>query len=120
MPRAAGHMLLSALAFSLMTLFVKLAGTRLPTQEVVVARALLTLLFTLMALWRAGVAPLGSKRPLLWLRGVTGSFALMCVYYAVTHLPLAEATVLVSGLGSAPYAGMPECGRSGTVRRLSR
>lgn len=87
-------MLLSALAFSLMTLFVKLAGARLPTQEIVLARALLTLLFTLVALWRAGVAPLGSKRPLLWLRGVTGSLALLCVYYAVTHLPLAEATVL--------------------------
>jgi drug/metabolite transporter (DMT)-like permease len=94
MPRAAGHMLLSALAFSLMTLFVKLAGARLPTQEIVLARALLTLLFTLAALQRAGVAPLGSKRPLLWLRGVTGSLALLCVYYAVTHLPLAEATVL--------------------------
>jgi drug/metabolite transporter (DMT)-like permease len=94
MPRAAGHMLLSAFAFSLMTLFVKLAGARLPTQEIVLARALLTLLFTLIALWRAGVAPLGSKRPLLWLRGVTGSLALVCVYYAVTHLPLAEATVL--------------------------
>jgi drug/metabolite transporter (DMT)-like permease len=94
MPRAAGHMLLSALAFSLMTLFVKLAGARLPTQEIVLARALLTLLFTLVALWHAGVAPLGSKRPLLWLRGVTGSLALLCVYYAVTHLPLAEATVL--------------------------
>jgi drug/metabolite transporter (DMT)-like permease len=94
MPRAAGHMLLSALAFSLMTLFVKLAGARLPTQEIVLSRALLTLLFTLVALWRAGVAPLGSKRPLLWLRGVTGSLALVCVYYAVTHLPLAEATVL--------------------------
>jgi drug/metabolite transporter (DMT)-like permease len=94
LPRAAVHMLISAFAFSLMTLFVKLAGARLPTQEIVLARALLTLLFTLVALWRAGVPPLGSRQPLLWLRGVTGSLALLCVYYAVTHLPLAEATVL--------------------------
>lgn len=87
-------MLLSALAFSLMTLFVKLAGQRLPTQELVSARALLTLVFSLVALRHAGIAPLGSKRPLLWLRGTTGFLALSCVYYAVTHLPLAEATVL--------------------------
>lgn len=87
-------MLLSALAFSVMTLLVKLCGRTLPTQEIVLARALLTLLFTLFALWRAGVKPLGSMQPLLWLRGVTGSLALVCVYYAVKHLPLAEATVL--------------------------
>lgn len=87
-------MLLSALAFSLMTLFVKLAAARLPTQEIVLARALLTLSFTYVALRRARVAPLGSLRPLLWLRGVTGSLALFCVYYAVARLPLAEATVL--------------------------
>ena len=87
-------MLLSAFAFSLMTLFVKLAGQSLPTQEIVTARALLTLVFTLVALRRARIAPLGSKRPLLWLRGAIGFLALSCVYYAVTHLPLAEATVL--------------------------
>lgn len=94
LPPAAGYMLLSALAFSLMTLFVKLAGARLPTQEIVLARALLTLVFTLFALWRAKIKPLGSMQPLLWLRGVTGALALQCVYYAVKHLPLAEATVL--------------------------
>jgi len=87
-------MLLSAVAFSLMTLFVKLAGERLPTQEVVSARAALTLIFSYAALRRAQVPALGSGRPLLWLRGASGFAALSCVYYAVTHLPLAEATVL--------------------------
>jgi drug/metabolite transporter (DMT)-like permease len=87
-------MLLSAVAFSVMTLFVKLAGQRLPAHEIVAARAALTLLFSYAALRRAGVAPLGSMRPLLWLRGVFGFLALSSVYYAVTHLPLAEATVL--------------------------
>jgi drug/metabolite transporter (DMT)-like permease len=93
-PLGARYMLLAAFAFSLMTLFVKLAGQRLPAQEVVAARAALTLLFSYAALRRAGVAPLGSGRPLLWVRGACGFLALSSVYYAVTHLPLAEATVI--------------------------
>jgi drug/metabolite transporter (DMT)-like permease len=87
-------MLLAAFAFSLMTLFVKLAGQRLPAQEIVAVRAALTLLFSYVALRKAGLPPLGSGRPLLWVRGLCGFSALSCVYYAVTHLPLAEATVM--------------------------
>lgn len=84
----------SALAFALMTLFVRLAGRGLPSQEIVSARAALTLVFTFAMLRRAGVAPLGNNRRLLLLRGVSGFIALSCVYYAVTTLPLAEATVI--------------------------
>jgi drug/metabolite transporter (DMT)-like permease len=94
LPLGARYMLLAAFAFSVMTLFVKLAGQRLPAQEVVAARAALTLLFSYVALRRAGVPPLGSGRPLLWVRGACGFLALSSVYYAVTHLPLAEATVI--------------------------
>jgi len=39
MQRGAQLMITSALAFSVMTVFVKLAGERLPSQEIVVARA---------------------------------------------------------------------------------
>ena len=94
LPLGARYMLLAAFAFSLMTLFVKLAGQRLPAQEIVAVRAALTLLFSYVALRRAGIPALGSGRPLLWVRGLCGFSALSCVYYAVTHLPLAEATVL--------------------------
>ena len=37
---------------------------------------------------------LGHKKHLLIARGAVGVIALICVYYSVTHLPLAEATVL--------------------------
>jgi drug/metabolite transporter (DMT)-like permease len=87
-------MLVSGFAFALMTLFVKLAGERLPSQQIVAARAALTLLFTYVMLRRARVGALGQRRGLLILRGLCGFSALSCVYYAVTKLPLAEATVL--------------------------
>lgn len=88
------YMLASALAFAGMTAFVKLAAQRLPSQEVVAARAAISLVLSLAWLRQAGVSPLGRRRGLLLLRGVFGFAGLSCVYYAVAHLPLAEATVL--------------------------
>jgi len=93
-PLGARYMALSALAFSVMTLFVKLVGQRLPSQEIVAVRAALTLGMTYVALRRAGVPILGTRQPLLWLRGAFGFISLSSIYYAVTHMPLAEATVI--------------------------
>ena len=87
-------MALGAFYFSLMTLFVKLVGARLPNQEVVLVRGVFTLLFTWALLRRAGVPVLGNRRGVLLLRGLFGFGGLSCFYYAVVHLPLAEATVL--------------------------
>ena len=94
MQKGVGSMVLSALAFSLMTVFVKLAGERLPSQEIVVARAALSLALSWSLLRRAGISPWGNERRALWLRGLLGFAGLSCVFAAVTHLPLAEATVL--------------------------
>jgi drug/metabolite transporter (DMT)-like permease len=87
-------MVLSAFAFSWMTVFVKLAGRRLPWQEIVFARALVTLGLSYLAVRAAGVPTFGKHRKLLVVRGIFGFMGLSSVYYAVTHLPLAEATVL--------------------------
>src|SRR5688572_20362062 len=87
-------MIVSAFAFSVMTLLVKLAGQRIPSQEIVTVRAALTLLLSYAALRRAGLPVLGTRRPLLIVRGLFGFAALSCIYYAVTHMPLAEATVI--------------------------
>ncbi|HUE96971.1 MAG TPA: DMT family transporter [Longimicrobiaceae bacterium] len=87
-------MVIGAFYFSLMTLFVKLVGQRVPNQEIVLVRGALTLVFSYALLRRAGVHPLGNRRGLLVLRGFLGFAALSFMYYALVHLPLAEATVL--------------------------
>jgi drug/metabolite transporter (DMT)-like permease len=87
-------MVLSALAFSLMVVGVKQVGERLPIGEVVLARALVSLVLSYGMVRRLGVDPWGRRRGLLVLRGLVGSAALFCVYAAVMHLPLAAATVL--------------------------
>jgi drug/metabolite transporter (DMT)-like permease len=88
------QMVLGAFYFSLMSLAVKLVGHRIPNQEVVLVRGVLTLGFTYLLLRRASVPPLGFRRRGLVARGFLGYGALSCFYFALVHLPLAEATVL--------------------------
>lgn len=83
-----------AFSFSLMSTFAKLAGGRIPTQEIVFFRGLVTLVLTLFALHRAGIAPWGRDRGLLLLRGLFGYAALSCFLWAVMRLPLADTTVI--------------------------
>jgi drug/metabolite transporter (DMT)-like permease len=87
-------MLLSALSFSLMGICVKQVGGRLPAAEVVLARALVSLALSWWLLRREGISPWGRRRGLLVWRGAIGSVALLCVYVALSELPLASATVL--------------------------
>ncbi len=87
-------MALAAFWFSLMSLLVKLAGQRLGTQQIVLVRALVTLLLSYVLLRRAGIEMWGRHRKLLLLRGLLGFVALSCFYFGVIHLPLADATVI--------------------------
>lgn len=87
-------MVASAFWFSVMSALVKLAGERLPSQEIVLARAVVSLVLSWGLLRRAGVSPWGREPRWLLLRGFFGFVGLTCVYFAVTRLPLAEATVI--------------------------
>lgn len=87
-------MLASALAFSLMGVCVKALRGRLPVAEVVLARAVVSLLISWWMLRRSGLDPWGQRRGLLVGRGMLGTAGLYCVYLALTGLPLAVATVL--------------------------
>jgi len=88
-------MVAAAFFFSLMSLLVRLAGAEgIPTMQVVFARSVVVLAITGLLLLRQGVSPLGHSRPLLLLRGIVGFISLSCFYFALIHLPLAEATVI--------------------------
>ncbi len=88
------YMVGAAFFFSLMSLFVKLVGQRLPSQEIVLVRSVVTLLYSYLAVRWAGVHLWGSNKKLLWLRGLLGFCALSCFFFALTKLPLADATVI--------------------------
>ena len=88
------YMTLSALGFSIMSVLVKVAAKRLPTGEIVLARALMTLVLSYVMVKRAGLSPWGHQRPKLVQRGLLGFAALGCYYVALVRLPLADATTL--------------------------
>lgn len=88
------YMMGAALLFSIMSLLVKLIGERLPSVEVVFVRNAISLVITGYMLYQAGISPWGQRRGLLLVRGFAGFFALLCFFYAIPRLPLAEVTVL--------------------------
>jgi drug/metabolite transporter (DMT)-like permease len=87
-------MLMGTLFFSAMSVFAKLAGERLPTMELVLARVLVTLVMCAWAFRSLQISPWGNNRRLLLMRGFAGFMGLSCYFYAINHLPLADATVI--------------------------
>ena len=94
-PLGARYMLLSAFGFAIMAMFVKIAGRQgLPVLEIIAARAAVSLVLSFIQVKSKGIALFGHNKPLLLIRGLVGFFTLTGVYYALLHLPFAEATVL--------------------------
>jgi drug/metabolite transporter (DMT)-like permease len=87
-------MVASALGFSIMSMLVKVASARLPTGEIVLARAVVTLVASYVMVRRAGLPLWGTNRRGLALRGVLGfgglsigwstAFAIACGVAGVT------------------------------------
>jgi drug/metabolite transporter (DMT)-like permease len=91
------YMAASALGFSVMSMLVKVASERLPTGEIVLARAVVTLALSYLMIARANLpppAPWGTQRAGLILRGVLGFGGLAAYYAALARLPLADTTTI--------------------------
>lgn len=92
-------MAIGAWWFAVMGLFVKLAGRRLPSSQVVLVRAALTLAMSWWAVRQAtrqaGLPSIwGMQRRLLLVRGALGAIGINCFYWSLVHLPLGEATLI--------------------------
>lgn len=93
---SAWYMLLSAFSFALMSVCVKIANTiyLIPVLEIVAARAIVSVVISYIDIRRKKISVWGNNTPWLIARGAVGACALIFVYYAITTLPLAEATIL--------------------------
>lgn len=89
------YMLLGTFLFSIGSLFVKMAGERLPTMEILFVRGVLGIGFCWCIIRKAGVGMFGHRKYLLLARGTVGFVALFTEFYALVHLPLADATALL-------------------------
>ncbi len=86
--------IISAFSFAVMSLFVRLAGD-LPVFQKTFFRNLIASLFTFFLLLKSGNLKMkkGSLLPLLG-RSIAGTIGIICNFYAIDHLNLADASIL--------------------------
>lgn len=93
--RAAVFMALSTVLFGLMAVCIRLASAQLHAFEIAFFRNLFGFVFTLPLLYRAGTAILKTEKlPLYFLRSGIGMIGMLAGFWAIVHLPLAQAIAL--------------------------
>jgi drug/metabolite transporter (DMT)-like permease len=93
--RALGFMLLAASSFAAMNAFAR--GLRaVPWPLLAFARALFGLCASLAAARARGASLVVRDRAVMWERSAFGCAGMLCTFYALTHMPLADATALLN------------------------
>ncbi len=89
------YILLSGLAFSFMNVFIRLAGD-LPTIEKAFFRNLIAAIIAFVILVRSGMGFRYDKKniPMLLVRAACGTLGILCNFYAVDHMNIADASIL--------------------------
>ena len=91
--RGALWLVLGALIFSAVGVFIRYAGREIDALQLSFFRGAIGLVFIVPLLIRQRVNPFRSPRPgLHFIRAALGTTAMVCGFYATTNLPLADAT----------------------------
>ncbi len=112
------RMLLSSLAFAVMGALVHALGTSCDWQVIFLARVFLQLVFALALALASGAAFCFWRPRILWVRSISGSISMVCMFFAFTRLPASDVIVLANmfpiwvallawpWLGQAPGGGL--------------
>jgi len=87
-------MILAAVSFSVMVIFVKSACQNLSSMEVVFIRSILGTIAILFLIWKERASWFGKNQKIMVLRGIFGFGALAMHFYAISKLNLATAVIL--------------------------
>ncbi|MCX7418861.1 MAG: DMT family transporter [Planctomycetia bacterium] len=89
-------MLCGAFAFAVMSMLAHLVRDRFSWQAIAIGRSSVPFVLTGLSAWIAGgrLVLFGPKA--LWLRSLAGSTSLVCAFYALTRLPVADALTLTN------------------------
>ncbi len=88
------NLILASFFFSLMTVCVKKIDNRITIYELVFFRSLLSLFITSLIINKKNINPWGKNKLLLITRGILGTIALVCIFYAIKNMPLNISTVI--------------------------
>ena len=88
-------MVLSSLFFGLMSVFIKLSGD-IPTMEKSFFRNIIAAFFAFIIIYKKGIKLKIKKHTLsnLIIRSIAGTLGILCNFYGVDHLLLADASIL--------------------------
>jgi drug/metabolite transporter (DMT)-like permease len=93
--RGAAWVVASCILLVTMSMLVKLAGARLDGLQLGFIRACFALLIVVPLAFAAGPQVFRTNRPRLHLaRGLAGSIGMLCGFYALTRMPLADVTAI--------------------------
>ncbi|MGL6070145.1 DMT family transporter [Craterilacuibacter sp.] len=90
----AGWMVLAALSFALMGVFVKIGARSFPSTELLFWRTLLGAIALSAVMWLRGQSPLTANFPAHLKRSSIGYVSMAMLFYALSHLPLSTAITL--------------------------
>jgi drug/metabolite transporter (DMT)-like permease len=93
MTKGVKYILIATVFFALMNIGVKYLD-RIPAHEIVLFRALVSLVVCYYLVKRQGLNPWGNNKPLLVARGLAGTIALVMYFYTVQRMPLASAVTI--------------------------
>lgn len=86
-------MLIASIAFALMNVSVKSIG-HIPVFEIILFRAVITLLISYGILRKKKISPWGRNHKFLMARGFFGALGLICYFYTLQQMQLANAIVI--------------------------
>ncbi len=89
-------MLLGSFVFSIMAAFAHVLGDQVDWQIVALARSGVAFALAILLAWLGGGRLVFWRPGMLWVRSLSGSVSLVCTFYALTHLPLAEVLTITN------------------------
>ncbi len=93
-PRGIYYMIVAAFFFSIMAALAKALGSRIPSQELVLARSLFMVAASITVLRKSRLPVWGRNKRLLVLRGFFGFLGLSAFFYTLSKLTIAESVVI--------------------------
>ena len=88
------YLVFASFFFSIMTICVKKVDSAITIYELVFFRSLFSLIITSLIINKKNINPWGNNKKLLILRGLLGTIALLCIFYAIKNMPLSISTVI--------------------------
>ncbi len=88
------YMILSSLAFSIQNVIVKELSYTMGTGEIAFFRGFLSAILILGLMRLQHIHFSRFDRPTLWFRGIVGGAGMICIFYALRGMPLADVSIL--------------------------